>query len=123
MGFASDVREFYESVAVCVVPLLSGTGVSLKTLEALELGRPVIATPTGARGIADAGGLAGLTIAREPGEFADALAGAIEAPRGPIPCALPDPAAFEARFDRLLGRWHKEQARKATPALTCNPVT
>ena len=47
-----DVREFYERVKLVVVPLLSGTGVSLKTLEALSFGCPVVSTTIGTRGMA-----------------------------------------------------------------------
>jgi glycosyltransferase involved in cell wall biosynthesis len=68
-GFVPDVARFYEQVAVCIVPLLHGTGMSLKTLEALRFGRPVVSTLIGARGL-DPEGLSGLVIADEPDEFA-----------------------------------------------------
>jgi glycosyltransferase involved in cell wall biosynthesis len=46
-----EVATFYERIAIGVVPLLTGTGISLKTLEALRFGRPVVAMPAGARGL------------------------------------------------------------------------
>ena len=55
LGKVRDVGDFYDAIAIAVVPLLSGTGVSLKTLEAVEHGVPVISTPVGVRGIADLG--------------------------------------------------------------------
>jgi glycosyltransferase involved in cell wall biosynthesis len=51
MGRLARVSEFYSSVSTVVVPLLNGTGVSLKTLEAASYGIPVLATPIGVRGI------------------------------------------------------------------------
>ncbi|MGH9839808.1 MAG: glycosyltransferase family 4 protein [Blastocatellia bacterium] len=50
-GEVKDLSEFYGRIKVCVVPLLNGTGVSLKTLEALGYGLPVVATRMGARGL------------------------------------------------------------------------
>jgi glycosyltransferase involved in cell wall biosynthesis len=78
MGFVPDVRSFYDAVRVCVVPLLSGTGVSLKTLEAVQHGRPVISSPMGARGLAEVGALPGLTIARTDDDFAAEIVSALE---------------------------------------------
>jgi glycosyltransferase involved in cell wall biosynthesis len=51
MGHLTNVADFYDSVSAVVVPLLNGTGVSLKTLEAAAYHIPVLATPVGARGI------------------------------------------------------------------------
>jgi hypothetical protein len=51
VGPVKDVADFYASVPVVVVPLLRGTGVSLKTLEALAYRVPVVSTPVGVRGI------------------------------------------------------------------------
>jgi glycosyltransferase involved in cell wall biosynthesis len=51
MGRLKNVTDFYRSVGRVVVPLLNGSGVSLKTLEAASYGVPVISTPVGVRGI------------------------------------------------------------------------
>jgi glycosyltransferase involved in cell wall biosynthesis len=51
MGRVKDVSEFYQLVQMIVVPLLNGTGVSLKTLEAASYGIPVLSTPVGVRGL------------------------------------------------------------------------
>jgi glycosyltransferase involved in cell wall biosynthesis len=67
--FVDDVATFYERIGVAVVPLLSGTGVSLKTLEALRFGRPVVATRAGARGL-DVDALPGLHLANDEAAFA-----------------------------------------------------
>jgi glycosyltransferase involved in cell wall biosynthesis len=46
-----DVGSFYARIGASIVPLLSGTGVSVKTLEAIALGKPVVATSAGVRGL------------------------------------------------------------------------
>lgn len=48
----SDLNDFYGGVKIIIVPLLGGSGVSVKTVEALANGAAVVATPAGARGLA-----------------------------------------------------------------------
>lgn len=50
-GFVPDPTPFFESAAVGIVPLLTGAGIKLKTLEMLAAGLPVIATTVGAEGV------------------------------------------------------------------------
>jgi sugar transferase (PEP-CTERM/EpsH1 system associated) len=50
-GTVDDVRPFYASAAVAVVPLRSGSGTRLKILEAMAAGVPVVSTRMGAEGI------------------------------------------------------------------------
>jgi hypothetical protein len=52
-GMVDDPSDFYGRVKVCLVPLLNGAGVSLKTMEPLSYGLPVLATTKGARGLGD----------------------------------------------------------------------
>jgi glycosyltransferase involved in cell wall biosynthesis len=102
-SFTPDIRDIYEQLGVSVVPLLAGTGVSIKTLEALSWGRPVVATPTGARGI-DRAKYPLLTIANEPDEFARALVFAVMRREAIGKTAAPGPSqdALEREF---LGRF------------------
>jgi glycosyltransferase involved in cell wall biosynthesis len=46
-----DVKSFYARIGASIVPLLSGTGVSIKTVEAIAHGKPVVATSAGIRGL------------------------------------------------------------------------
>ena len=46
-----NVEEFYSKINLAVVPLKAGTGVSIKTLEALAFHRPVLGTKIGLRGL------------------------------------------------------------------------
>jgi polysaccharide biosynthesis protein PslH len=52
-GSVPDVRPFLAQAQVAVAPLLSGGGTRLKVLEALDAGRPVVATRIGAEGLED----------------------------------------------------------------------
>ncbi len=50
-GTVDDVRPFYASAVVSVVPIRSGSGTRLKILEAMAAGVPVVSTRLGAEGI------------------------------------------------------------------------
>jgi glycosyltransferase involved in cell wall biosynthesis len=50
-GTVDDVRRFYSSALMAVVPLRSGGGTRLKILEAMAAGTPVISTRLGAEGL------------------------------------------------------------------------
>ena len=49
-GFVEDVREPLGRYAVFVCPILSGSGMRVKLLEAFAAGIPVVSTPLGAEG-------------------------------------------------------------------------
>jgi glycosyltransferase involved in cell wall biosynthesis len=51
LGFVEDVSYLYLSVDAVVLPLFYGSGVSIKAVEALSYGKPIIATPKGVRGL------------------------------------------------------------------------
>ena len=50
-GEVESVIPYYERSSCVVVPLLQGSGVRVKILEAMSLGSPVVSTPMGAEGI------------------------------------------------------------------------
>jgi len=76
LGFVEDVRDPLARYALFVCPILSGSGVRVKLLEAFAAGIPVVSTCVGAEG-----------LAAKDGEF----------------CALADdPAAFAQRVVELL---------------------
>jgi glycosyltransferase involved in cell wall biosynthesis len=52
-GTVPDVRPYLAQAQVAVAPLLSGGGTRLKVLEALDAGRPVVATQIGVEGLED----------------------------------------------------------------------
>ncbi|HUK74108.1 MAG TPA: glycosyltransferase [Candidatus Bathyarchaeia archaeon] len=71
-GTVDDVRPFYGSALVSVVPLRVGGGTRLKVLEAMAAGTPVISTTLGAEGLATTHGKE-LLIADSPEAMADAI--------------------------------------------------
>jgi GT2 family glycosyltransferase len=56
LGFVDDVREPLAKYAVFVCPILSGSGVRVKLLEAFASGIPVVSTIVGAEGLAEKDG-------------------------------------------------------------------
>lgn len=50
-GFVEDAKEFINSHDIMVVPLLTGSGMRIKIIEAMALGKCVISTSKGAEGI------------------------------------------------------------------------
>jgi GT2 family glycosyltransferase len=68
-GFVEDVREPLSRYAVFVCPILSGSGMRVKLLEAFAAGIPVVSTPLGAEGLAGKDGEI-CALAEDPANFA-----------------------------------------------------
>jgi len=49
--FVEDAQQFINAHDIMIVPLLSGSGMRIKILEGLALGKPIITTTLGAEGI------------------------------------------------------------------------
>ncbi len=71
-GFVQAESDAYAFCNVMINPTITGTGIKLKTLEAMACGRPIISSPEGAAGIPDAGGN-GIWLARSRREFVDGM--------------------------------------------------
>ena len=56
IGFVEDVREPLSRYAVFVCPILAGSGIRVKLLEAFAAGIPVVSTRVGAEGLANKDG-------------------------------------------------------------------
>ncbi len=72
-GDVPDIRPFYESAAVVVAPIWLGSGTKLKVLEALALGRALVATSIAVEGIDLRPGI-DFALADTPEAFADTCA-------------------------------------------------
>lgn len=72
VGAVDDARSFIYSKAVMVVPLLSGSGIRIKIIEGMALGKAIISTTIGAEGINYTDGK-NILIADNPEEFAAAI--------------------------------------------------
>ncbi|MDM8176217.1 MULTISPECIES: glycosyltransferase [Olivibacter] len=75
--FAGELDSFYKESRLAICPMLSGTGVKVKVLEALSFGLPVVATPRGTDGLLNKVGN-GCMVAETPREFAESIKSLIE---------------------------------------------
>jgi sugar transferase (PEP-CTERM/EpsH1 system associated) len=78
-GFVEDVREWVAGASVCVAPLRIARGIQNKVLEAMAMGRPVVATPQAFEGI-DAMPGRELIVASDERAFADAVLALVRDP-------------------------------------------
>ena len=78
-GFVEDLREPLARYAMFVCPVLSGSGIRVKLLEAFAAGIPAVSTQIGAEGIADQDGEF-CRLADDPPEFARAVIELFERP-------------------------------------------
>jgi len=69
VGFVEDVRESLGTYSLFVCPILSGSGVRVKLLEAFAAGIPVVSTRLGAEGLAEKDGEI-CALADRPEDFA-----------------------------------------------------
>ena len=67
-----DAREFMQSYRIMVAPLLTGSGIRIKILEGMAMGRPVVTTSVGIEGI-HAENKRDLLVADDPESFKDHL--------------------------------------------------
>jgi len=55
-GEVADAYEFINSKSIMVVPLFSGSGMRIKIIEGMALGKPIVTTPVGTEGISTTSG-------------------------------------------------------------------
>jgi GT2 family glycosyltransferase len=72
LGYVEDVREPLSRYSVFVCPILSGSGVRVKLLEAFAAGIPVVSTTVGAEGLARKNGEF-CSLADTPEAFAESV--------------------------------------------------
>lgn len=51
VGYVENLADVYEQARVVVNPMLSGTGLPIKSIEAMAYGKPMVMTESGARGL------------------------------------------------------------------------
>lgn len=79
VGEVADATYFIASKQINVVPLISGSGIRVKIIEAMSLGKTVISTAIGAQGIGCTDG-EHLLIADTPEEFAAQIQRCVDDP-------------------------------------------
>ncbi len=77
LGEVEDAYEFMESKAVMIVPLLSGSGMRIKIIEGMALGKSIVSTSIGAEGIAISHDQ-NIIIADEPQKFRSGIEGLLD---------------------------------------------
>jgi glycosyltransferase involved in cell wall biosynthesis len=73
-GEVNDAREFMVNHGICIVPILAGSGIRMKLLDAMNFGIPCVATSIGAQGLKVESGNQ-LEIADNPKDFAAKIIG------------------------------------------------
>jgi glycosyltransferase involved in cell wall biosynthesis len=71
-GEVEDANQYILSKDIMIVPLLSGSGVRIKIIEGMALGKTIITTPIGAEGLEVEHGV-NIFIADTPQEFANLI--------------------------------------------------
>ena len=79
VGEVPNANEFILSKDIMIVPLLSGSGVRIKILEGMALGKTIITTPIGAEGLNIENGK-NIFIANTPQEFVEIVEKCIKIP-------------------------------------------
>ncbi len=98
LGFVDDIREALARYAVFVCPILSGSGVRVKLLEAFAAGIPVVSTHVGAEGLARNDGEF-CALADDPAAFAERVAAMFADPGEAASMAARARAEAEANWD------------------------
>ena len=130
IGFVEDIREPLGRYAVFICPILSGSGVRVKLLEAFAAGIPVVSTRLGAEGLASKDGEI-CALADDPQDFADRVVDLLHdsakaaematRARAEI-VAHRDTKAMTRAIDRVLPRRAQTQAAMTTGQSTASLV-
>lgn len=117
VGFVEDVREPLARYSVFVCPILSGSGVRVKLLEAFAAGIPVVSTRLGAEGLADRDGEI-CALADQPADFARHVVELLRDPQKATALAarareeVVTKRDMRAMTERLVAGYRAEVARK-----------
>jgi glycosyltransferase involved in cell wall biosynthesis len=106
--WVEDVNRFYADGQIMVVPLLSGSGMRVKIIEGMALGKAIVTTRIGLEGIL-ATDRREVLIANEPAEFADRILELLDQPELVKSLGVAARKLVEERYDlHFLGKKWKE---------------
>jgi sugar transferase (PEP-CTERM/EpsH1 system associated) len=97
-GWVEDTRPYIAEAAVYVAPLRMGGGTRLKLLEAMSMGKPVVATRLGAEGYPVTDGRE-MLLADTPSDFAAAVVSLLRTPERRAELGQIARAFVERRYD------------------------
>ncbi len=80
MGRVRQLRPFYEAAALCLIPILSGTGLKIKLVEALGYQRPMVTTSTGVQGFTELAATGIVPVADDAAGFAAHVVALLNSP-------------------------------------------
>ena len=102
LGRVDDLGAVYAQARLLLLPTIAGTGLSIKAVEALSTGLPLIASPLAFRGMTlDPNTLRNVTVAGDAAAFASALQTAVTTPKAPNAAEIAGSDtrhAYEAQF-------------------------
>ncbi|HSO87462.1 MAG TPA: glycosyltransferase family 4 protein [Draconibacterium sp.] len=76
-GEVADAYEFMNSKSIMVVPLFSGSGMRIKIIEGMALGKPIVTTAIGTEGISTTSGV-NIVITEDAEGFVQSISDLIE---------------------------------------------
>jgi glycosyltransferase involved in cell wall biosynthesis len=113
LGEVKDLTPLYEKAGVVINPIQFSTGLSIKTIEALGHGKPVVTTSSGSKGLEEGAGRAFL-VADTPEEFSRSVVNIL---------TDPDLSSGLSRNAReFVGKWNRESLKELTDVLTSETV-
>ena len=107
-----DLGAVYDLADLVVNPVRAGTGLNIKSIEALGRGMPMVTTPSGARGL-EAGAGTAFLVADAPADLADAVVRVLVDP------TIAERLSGEAR--RFSQRWNAAQLDELRRILSLPP--
>jgi glycosyltransferase involved in cell wall biosynthesis len=125
-GFVPDVREPLKRYSVFVCPVLSGSGIRVKLLEAFASGIPTVSTIIGAEGLASTSGDV-CELADSPLEFAKSVVKLLRDPAYAETIARRARRLIENKHDAqetaklLLSTYQREVSKRRTHSINERP--
>jgi glycosyltransferase involved in cell wall biosynthesis len=114
VGEVADLIPYYRAARCVIAPMVSGSGISIKTIEALALGKPFIGTSKAFRGMPmDRLKAAGIQAHDAPQAFADAIVHALRTEREAQALSL---VAYDNVFSVSASSASRDQALRAATA-------
>jgi len=114
VGPTAELAPFYCAARCVIAPMVSGTGISIKTIEALALGKPFVGTSKAYRGMPmDRIEQAGLQAHDTSQAFADAIVHALSAERL---ASAASRAAYDSLFSNQAAFSSRDEALKIAEA-------